>query len=323
MKILITGGCGYKGSVLVPKLLAQGHDITVVDAMWFGNYLLPHKHLTVLQADIRDIDKVPLQGVECVIHLASVANDPCGDLNPHLTWEVSSLSTMWLADEAKRAGVKQFIYASSASVYGIKEEDQIHEELKLMPISVYNQSKMVAERVLLSYKQDMKIQIVRPATVCGMSPRMRFDIAVNLLTIQALTKHVITVWGGDQYRPNIHVEDITDLYCFLVEHDEIEGIFNAGSENHTVLELAKMIAKRTGAQIKVEQSNDPRSYRLNSDKLHATGFRYSKTVNDAIEEIISAFNDKLISDEKRHYNVDWMRHHVIDSSPSQFKKVEG
>lgn len=322
MNILITGGCGYKGSVLVPKLLKQGHQVTVVDAMWFGNFLQPHDQLSVLKIDIRDIDKVPVKGVDCIIHLASVANDPCGDLNPHLTWEVSSLSTMWLADEAVRAGVKQFIYASSASVYGIKEEEQIHEELKLMPISVYNQSKMVAERVLLSYSENMTVQIVRPATVCGMSPRMRFDIAVNLLTMQALTKNIITVWGGGQYRPNIHVEDITNLYCFLVEHKEIEGIFNAGSENHTVLELAEMIAQRTGAEIKVESSNDPRSYRLNSDKLHATGFRYTKTINDAIEEITTAFNDKTIFDEKRYYNVDWMRSHVIGSSPSQFRRVD-
>lgn len=321
MNILITGGCGYKGSVLVPKLLKRGHDVTVVDAMWFGNYLVPHEKLQVLAIDIRDIEKVPLKGVDCIIHLASVANDPCGDLNPHLTWEVSSLSTMWLADEAVRAGVKQFIYASSASVYGIKEEEQIHEELKLMPISVYNQSKMVAERVLLSYHDQMQVQIVRPATVCGLSPRMRLDIAVNLLTMQALTKKKITVWGGGQFRPNIHVEDITDLYCYLVEHDDIVGIYNAGSENYTVLELAQLIAARTAATIQVESSNDPRSYRLNSDKLKATGFQYKKTVKDAIEEIISAFNDNVLRDEPRHYNVDWMRDHVISSSPSQFRKI--
>src|SRR6187200_1582276 len=232
MKVLVTGGCGYKGTVLVPKLLAEGHDVTVVDAMWFGNFLEPHPRLRVLKADVRQIDAIPVAGMDAIIHLASVANDPCGDLDPKLTWEISALATMQLADAAKRQGVGQFIYASSGSVYGVKEEERVTEDLSLKPISEYNKTKMVAERVLLSYASDFVVQIVRPATVCGYSPRMRLDVSVNMLTMQALANRVITVFGGNQVRPNIHIDDITDLYLFLLRKGAaVQGVYNAGFEN--------------------------------------------------------------------------------------------
>src|SRR5262245_13791273 len=202
MKILVTGACGYKGTVLVPKLLADGHDVQAIDIMWFGNQLPPHDRLRVRQHDVRDVDGIDLDGVEAIIHLASVANDPCGDLDPKLTWEISALATMQLADKAVRCGVERFIYASSGSVYGVKDELQVTEDLELKPISEYNKTKMVAERVMLSYSDRMAVQIIRPATVCGYSPRMRLDVSVNMLTMQALSKGKITVFGGDQTRPN-------------------------------------------------------------------------------------------------------------------------
>src|ERR1035438_3359771 len=167
MNILVTGGCGYKGSVLVPKLLACGYKVRVLDTMWFGNFLAPHPKLSVIQGDVRDIDQISLDDIDTIIHLSSVANDPCGDLDPKLTWEISALATMQLADKAARADVAQFIYASSGSVYGIKAEEQVTEDLELKPISEYNKTKMVSERVLLSYADKMVVQIVRPATVCG------------------------------------------------------------------------------------------------------------------------------------------------------------
>src|SRR5215210_6542868 len=173
MKVFVTGACGYKGTVLVPKLLERGHDVVAFDIMWFGNALQPHPRLKVVKGDVRDIDKIELRGVDAIIHLSSVANDPCGDLDPKLTWEISALATMQLADKAARNGVRQFIYASSGSVYGVKDEPQVNEDLELTPISEYNKTKMVGERVLLSYSGDMAVQIVRPATVCGFSPRMR------------------------------------------------------------------------------------------------------------------------------------------------------
>ena len=311
MNLLLTGGCGYKGTVLVQKLLAAGHTVFVLDTMWFGNFLPLHQNLTAVKGDVRDIDSIPLDGIDCIIHLSSIANDPCGDLNPKLTWEVSALATMQLADKAKRMGVKRFIYASSGSVYGVKEEAQVTEELELKPISEYNKTKMVGERVLLSYQDDMAVQIVRPATVCGYSPRMRLDVSVNLLTMQALSKGKITVFGGDQVRPNIHIDDITDVYLHLIEHPEITGVFNAGFENISIMDIAKLVTKYIPVEIAVTESNDPRSYRINSDKLLATGYKPKKKVEDAIREIIQQYRAGVLKDEDHFYNLRWMEKTVL------------
>jgi nucleoside-diphosphate-sugar epimerase len=313
LKILVTGGCGYKGSVLVPKLLAKGHQVIAFDIMWFGNELQPHPNLRVVQGDVRHVDTVPLQGVDAIIHLSSVANDPCSDLDPKLTWEVSCLATMQLADRAKRLGIPRFIYASSGSVYGLKEEPQVTEDLELVPLSEYNKTKMVAERVLLSYANDMVVQIVRPATVCGVSPRMRLDVSVNMLTMQALTRGEVTVFGGDQTRPNIHIEDITDLYLFLLDNPQVTGIFNAGFENLSIREIAEMAVAKAKAKISVLPSNDPRSYRVNSDKLLATGFRPQKTVEDAINDICKAYEVGSLKDDDRWHNLKWMQNTVFSN----------
>ncbi len=308
MKILVTGGCGYKGSVLVPKLLERGYQVTVVDILWFGNFLEPHPNLNVLNADIRDIENIPFEGVDVIVHLASVANDPCGDLDPKLTWEISALGTMQIAEKAVKNGVKQFIYASSGSVYGIKEEDQVTEDLELKPITEYNKTKMVAERVLLSFSDQMIVQIVRPATVCGFSPRMRLDVSVNMLTMQALSNGVITVFGGDQTRPNIHIDDITNVYLHLIDaKDSIRGIYNAGFENISILDIAKLVVKHVRAEIRVTESNDPRSYRINSDKLLATGFIPKKSVEKAILELCEKQNLGILKNEDRFYNLKWMQ----------------
>ena len=314
MKILVTGGCGYKGHILVPKLLKRGFDVVAFDTQWFGNYLEPHERLLVVKGDVRQIDSIPIDDVDCIIHLSSIANDPCGDLNPQLTWEVSALATMQLADMAKRRGIKHFIYASSGSVYGVKDELQVTENLELKPISEYNKTKMVAERVLLSYQDDMVVQIVRPATVCGYSPRMRLDVSVNLLTMQAMSRGRITVFGGNQVRPNIHIDDITDLYIFLIDHPEISGIYNAGFENISILDIAKSVIHYLPVEIEITSSNDPRSYRINSDRLLATGFRPKKTVDDAIREIIERYRAGELKDEDRFYNLRWMEKTVLEKS---------
>ena len=320
MKILVTGACGYKGSVLVPKLLARGHTVIGIDIMWFGNELRPHHNLRVVQGDVRDVDSLPFAGVDAIIHLSSVANDPCSDLDPKLTWEVSCLATMQLADRAKRLGIPQVIYASSGSVYGLKDEDQVTEDLELVPLSEYNKTKMVAERVLLSYANDMVVQIVRPATVCGVSPRMRLDVSVNMLTMQALTKGEVTVLGGDQTRPNIHIEDITDLYLFLLDNPQVTGVFNAGFENLSIRAIAEMAVAKAKAKISVLPSNDPRSYRVNSDKLLATGFRPKKTVEDAINDICQAYRAGLLKDDERWHNLKWMQKTLYASvQPAQEK----
>jgi nucleoside-diphosphate-sugar epimerase len=311
MKIFVTGACGYKGSVLVPKLLRLGHEVTAFDIQWFGNFLEPHPDLTIVVGDVRNPDAIDLDGVDAIIHLSSVANDPCGDLDPKLTWEISCLATMQLADRARRRGIGRFIYASSGSVYGVKDEADVTEDLELLPISEYNKTKMCGERIVLSYKDDMAVQIVRPATVCGFSPRMRLDVSVNMLTMQAIKNGRITVFGGDQTRPNIHIDDITDLYIFLLDHPEHTGIYNAGFENISIMDIARLVTKHVPADIFVTPSNDPRSYRVNSDRLLATGFRPKKTVEDAVKEMTGLYRQGVLKDEERWHNLKWMQRGVI------------
>lgn len=308
MNILVTGGCGYIGTVLVPLLLDKGHDVTVVDVMWFGNYLPSHKKLKVIQDDTRNIDNIHLDGIDVIIHLANIANDPCGELNAKLSWEVNALATMQLIDKAVRSKVKQFLFACSGSVYGVKDEPQVTEDITLVPISDYNKTKMVAERVLLSYKDDIIVQSVRPATVCGYSPRMRLDVSVNMLTMQALTKGKITVFGGTQVRPNINIKDIVNIFIyFLDQGGKYTGVYNAGFENISILDIAKKVTEFVPAEIIVTESNDPRSYRLNSDKLLSTGFKPQFSVQDAIKEIISFYREGKLQDEEKYYNIKTMK----------------
>lgn len=308
MKILVTGGCGYKGSVLVPKLLAAGHPVTVVDTQWFGNFLHEHPALTIIKGDIRSPLEEWFEDIGVIIHLASVANDPCCDLDPKLSWEIGPLATMQIMEMAIAKGAHQFIYASSGSVYGVSEAPQVTENLPLKPISEYNKTKMVTERVLLSYRDEITVQIIRPATVCGYSPRMRLDVSVNMLTMQALRNNNMTVLGGTQVRPNIHIDDITDLYLFLIQKgNALSGIYNAGFENLSILEIAERVAKHHPADIAISSSNDPRSYRLNSDKLLSTGFKPKKTVEHAVQEMINLYQQQVLKDESRFYNLKVMK----------------
>jgi nucleoside-diphosphate-sugar epimerase len=247
--------------------------------------------------------------VEAIIHLANIANDPAVELNPTLSWEVNVLAGQQLADRAVRAGVKQFIFASSGSVYGVKDEPNVTEDLTLVPISVYNKTKMVAERVFLSYKDEMQVHCIRPATVCGLSPRMRLDVSVNMLSYQALKNGKITVFGGDQTRPNIHIQDIAGVYRHFLAHPEIaSGCYNAGFENISILDIAERVKSKIGAEIVVSESNDPRSYRQDSSKLLATGFKPSHSVADAIAEIADAYAQQNLPDGDSCYTVKWMRH---------------
>ncbi len=309
MNILITGACGFVGTVLTDKLLEDGHTITAVDTQWFGNHLKPNPRLTVLKQDTRDVDSIPLQGVDAVIHLANIANDPGVELNPTLSWEVNVLATQQLADRAVRAGVKQFIFASSGSVYGIKDDPQVTEDLVLVPISAYNKTKMVAERVLLSYADSMQVHCIRPATVCGYSPRMRLDVSVNMLTMQALKNGKMTVFGGSQTRPNIHINDMIGVYRhFLAKPQLPSGCYNAGFENISILDIAKSVQSKVPSEIVVSESNDPRSYRQNSDKLLATGFVQQFTVSDAIDDVIAKYKSGELVDNDQCYTVRWMKH---------------
>ncbi len=308
MNILVTGGCGYKGSVLVKKLLRREHNVIVVDTLWFGSFLEDHPCLKIIKKDIREISVNDLENIDVVVHLASVANDPSAELDPVLSYEVNVFGTMKLIDAAVCAGVKQFIFFFFGSVYGIKEEKQVTEDLSLVPISKYNITKMIGERILFSYQDKIILQCIRPATVCGLSPRMRFDLSVNMLTIQALTTGKIKVFGGKQIRPNIHIEDITDLYIYFIDSaGKYTGVYNAGFENLSILEIAEKVRSYVPADIEILHSNDPRSYRLDSTKLLSTSYRPKRTVDDAIKEIIDAYNLGILKDDERCYNVKWMK----------------
>jgi nucleoside-diphosphate-sugar epimerase len=308
MKICVTGGCGFVGTPLVKSLLNEGHHVDVFDIMWFGNFLEDHPNLTVTKGDIRNADLIPMTGADVVIHLANIANDPCSDLNSKLNWEVNALATKFVIDRAISCGVKQFIFASSGSVYGYKEESEVTEDLPLVPISDYNKTKMISERVLLSYSDDILVQIVRPATVCGYSPRMRLDLSVNILTMQAFTKKRITVFGGSQTRPNIHIQDMIGVYLHMLDQgDSLQGIYNAGFENLSILDIAKRASDKIQSEIVMSDSDDPRSYRLNSGKLLSTGYEQKYSVNDAMNDVISALREGKIKDSDQHYNIRTMK----------------
>ncbi len=308
MKILVTGGCGYVGSVLVPKLVEAGHSVLVVDTQWFGNFLSEKPNLRVMKKLFSEIDLADLEGIETVIHLANVANDPSVELNPVLSWEINVLHTTQLLELCKRTqSVKKFMYASSGSVYGVKSEPSVTEDLTLVPISAYNKTKMSAERVCLSYKEDFDIYCIRPATVCGLSPRMRFDVVVNMFVLQAFKNGLITVLGGDQVRPNIHIEDMASVYLHFLNSSKLEsGCYNAGFENISVMSIAEQVASTFKVEIKVKESNDPRSYRQDPSKLLATGFKQMKTVTDAINEIAKALKEGSLKDDDRWHTVRWM-----------------
>jgi nucleoside-diphosphate-sugar epimerase len=307
MKVLITGGGGYVGTELVKSLLKKNIQIKVVDIFWFPNKLPKNKNLKIVKKDILKIEKKDLKGINTIIHLASIANDPASNLDPKLTWEISCLGTMRLCELAKKNKIKNFIYASSGSVYGIKKENKVNEDLDLLPISDYNKTKMIAERVLLSYKKYFKYFIIRPGTVFGYSDRMRLDLMINILAFQALTKKEITVFGGRQTRPFIHIDDMVSVYEHFIFRKNKSGIYNASYGNLSAIDTAKQIClKIPKTKINLKKSNDPRSYRLNSDKLKKTGFKFKINLQQGIDNFIKNFNSGKIVDNKSCYSINWI-----------------
>ena len=297
--VLVTGGAGYVGAVLVPKLLARGYRVKVLDWYIFGDTVKKHKNLREIKGDLRDskLVKKSLSGADAVIHLASISNDPSFELNPRLAKTINYDATCFLIDGAKRANVARFIYASSSSVYGVKRERNVTEDISLEPLTDYSKYKALCETYLLQQQSDDFIPVVlRPATVCGWSPRMRLDLTVNILTMNALVNKKIIVNGGKQKRPNIHIEDVCRAYMLMVSapKEKIAGqIYNVGYQNYTILELAHMVRDTVGdpsVTITVAPTNDPRSYRISSDKIKKElGFVPTHTIADAIADIKKAY----------------------------------
>jgi len=309
MKILVTGACGYQGTILVPKLLQKKYKVIAVDTQWFGNHLKKHKNLINLKKNILDINESDLNGVDIIIHLASIANDPMGDLVHNLTWEYSCLGTMKLMEFAIKKKVKKIIFASSASVYGIKKEKRVTENLSLKPVSIYNKAKMITERIILSYSDKINYSIIRPATVCGVSPRMRFDVSVNMMTYQALKDSNMTVFGGQQTRPNIHMDDLLDIYIFFLKKEKkYNGIFNAGFENLKIIDIAKRVKKIIPSNIQIIKNNiDVRDYRIDSSKLLSLGFKPKKNIDDAINEIFIKYKANINEVNPKSFSVKWLK----------------
>lgn len=319
-KIFITGGAGYVGSVLVPKLLGKGYKVTVLDLMIYGDDVLPvHPDLNSVKGDIRNQDLINeiVPGHDAVIHLACISNDPSFELNPHLGKSINLDSFEPLVTISKNAGVKRFIYASSSSVYGIKKEPNVNENMTLDPLTDYSRFKAMCEEILESYRSDdFATCTIRPATVCGYGKRLRLDLTVNILTNLAINKGEITVFGGAQKRPNIHIEDMTDLYCKLLTlpAEKISGkIWNAGYENFTVSEIADMVKNVIGKDVRITTSptDDNRSYHISSEKIkNDIGFVALHTVEDAIKDLKDAFGKGLVPDsltDDRYFNVKRMQ----------------
>ncbi len=309
--VLVTGGAGYVGSVLVPKLINDFESVIVCDTLWFGNYLKSHPKLRIINKKVADLVEQDLDGVTSVIHLAGIPNDATADLNPNLSWEVNVLhTTILLALCNKVTSIDTFIFASSGSVYGVSEREHVTEEADLLPITIYNKTKMSAERVVKSYSDRFKIFIFRPATICGVSPRMRFDVTVNLFVEQAFSHKSLMVLGGNQVRPNIHIEDMVTLYRCALGIDSVKlppGIYNAGFENKTISDIASLVAEFTQSSIAYSKSNDPRSYRLNSDKLLNLGFIPQKNVEVAIREVWNALESDEVKIDEKTFSVKWLR----------------
>ncbi|MBL7891059.1 MAG: SDR family oxidoreductase [Bacteroidia bacterium] len=318
--IFITGGAGYVGSVLVPKLLKKGYNVTVLDLMIYGEDVLPkHPNLKAIKGDIRDqqLLKKILPGQDAVIHLACISNDPSFELNPTLGKSINLDAFEPLVKISKESGVKRFIYASSSSVYGIKEEPNVNESMTLEPLTDYSKFKAQCEEILSNYQSEsFTTTTIRPATVCGYGSRLRLDLSVNILTNLAINKGEITVFGGSQKRPNIHIEDMTDLYCMLLElpKEKIANkIWNAGYENHTISEIAGMVKNVIGDQVKIvtSPSNDLRSYHISSAKIkNDIGFVAKHTIEDAVKDLKAAFNKGLVPNsltDDRYFNVKLMQ----------------
>lgn len=323
MRLFITGGAGYCGARMVPQLLDLGYEVTVYDRCFFGKDFLPkdNKRFTLVEGDIRDTKLIEesCKQHDVFINLACISNDASFELDKALSTSVNLNAFLPMVKAAKRSGIKRFIYASSSSVYGVSDAPEVTEEHPLVPLTLYNKYKGECEpQLLLEATIDFETVIFRPATVCGYSPRQRLDVSVNILTNLAINTNKITVFGGDQRRPNIHIQDYIDVIKLLITApaDKVQKqIFNVGNENLTISSIAEIVKKvvllnfpeKAEIQVTHSKNDDNRSYHINSDKIYnVLGFRAKRTVEDAVQELCDAFKDDLLPNslsDNKYFNV--------------------
>lgn len=331
-RVLVTGGAGYVGSALVPRLLEEGFAVTVIDKYYFGHDVLEpvrgNKNLREVEGDIRDVATVAdaVKGCDAVIHLACISNDPSFELDPGLGKSINYDCFRDLVQTCKKAGVKRFVYASSSSVYGVKDTENVHEGLPLEPLTDYSKFKAMCEDVLFEEREPGFVTLIlRPATICGYSRRQRLDLTVNILTNHAFTNGRIRVFGGDQMRPNLHIDDMCDLYVQTLrwEDAQIDGkIFNAGFQNRTVTDIAQMVKSIIGQgreiEIVKEPSDDPRSYHISSEKIQRElGYAPKRTIEDAIRDVGEALKSGKLPNsmsDPKYFNIKTMQAELARTS---------
>ena len=323
--VFVTGGCGYVGSLLVPQLLERGYRVTVYDTMWYGCSTPPHPNLRLIEGDIRNTERLrsAFEGMDVVLSLACISNDASFELDERLSTSVNLDAFEPMVIAAKRAGVRRFVYCSSSSVYGVSDKPDVTEDHPLVPVSLYNKYKGMCEPLLWKHQAaDFTCVTIRPATVCGYSPRTRLDLSVNILTNHAVNNNKITVFGGSQLRPNLHIQDMCDLYQLLieVESEKIAGqTFNAGYQNLSIMKIAEIVRDVVAAEypdrkpidIVTTPTDDIRSYHINSDKIaRVLGFRPKRTIEDAVRDLCVAFKAGNLPgslDDDRYFNVKRMK----------------
>ena len=307
-KIFVTGGAGYVGSFLVPELIDKGHEVTVYDTMFFGSDFFPKtEKLKVINGDIRDQEKLSFscKNHEIFLHLACISNDASYELDENLSKTINFDCFEPMVITAKKSGIKRFIYASSSSVYGVSDQKDVKEDHPLLPLTLYNKFKGMCEPILFNYTDsNFEGVIFRPATVCGYAPRLRLDLSVNILTNHAFNKNKITVFGGDQLRPNLNIKDYSAAVDLLIDAKKelIENeIFNVGYENMSIIQLAKLVQQifkeRYSKEVEIirTESNDNRSYHINSDKIYEKlNFKPTHSIKDAIISLLDAFEANKI-----------------------------
>jgi nucleoside-diphosphate-sugar epimerase len=321
--VLVTGGAGYVGSVLIPLLLESGYQVRVLDLLLYGEHVFAevkdHPRLWIIKGDLRDQEllKASLAGTDAVIHLACISNDPSFELDPLLGRSINYEAFIPLVEISKASGIKRFIYASSSSVYGIKNKPNVTEELELEPLTDYSKFKMMCEEELQKRRTPgFTVTTLRPATVCGYSPRLRLDLSVNILTNHAINKGKITVFGGTQLRPNFHVRDCAELYVKTLEWpaEKIDGqIFNAGYQNLSINAIAELVRDVVGREVEIvaTPSADNRSYHISSEKIkRELGYEPRFTIEDAVKDLKAAFDAGKVRDPMTNplfYNIKRMQ----------------